>query len=414
MSPDDMLLFELLEETKEYNFPLMENNEFKACLKRSKVLGNKKYVHDLPPGKSINVFSIDSLPGCPEEWVRGPGSYVCPVNSGWGLWFDWTMNDAYNTAVLPSVKGMNPITGKKLKSLGLEQYTNRCPGHRKPFKHNRYCSSCKYEWPPQNYISYPNKLWLDGFRKPDGTVNQFVFTERMRQEMIERDVPTAAIGERAVERAGMSFGFAFYETKIVKNINTTFSFLDQSREGYPRVSGYSGYSGYSGLTGLTGQTGAVGSNRAFAGYTGSLPVSGYSGFSGISSTNTCINIIFEDFDVSKSSNYGASGFSGIMGGFDSYRKTGTYVLSGLSGTSGDPDPSGFSLNGLRRYELNDKHRLMAIESGSKIQQEIHQSYFPVTEWKETPSAIIRLYFVFPEELIKILTKGGISQTKTSS
>lgn len=189
---------------------------FSASLKRAERLIDNGHVHTLPQGRDVPVYPVDMLPGCPDEWLRGQGSYVCPVEPNWGLWFDWTMNDSLNTAVLPSVKGMNPITGQKLEGLWLEAYADKCPVHDISFEsHERFCPECNYRWPPQSYVCDPNILWWDGFRQPDGTVRQFFFSEDEA-----RDIASLVIGEKNTVPA---FGFAFYSPKRgrVPRLSTT-------------------------------------------------------------------------------------------------------------------------------------------------------------------------------------------------
>lgn len=182
----------------------MQHAGFKAKLMRAPRLKDIGRAHGLPAGDPIPVFPIAALPGAPADWVRGPGTYVCPVDSDWGLWFDWTSNDHLNTAVLPSVKGMNPITGQKLESLRLEEYSDRCPVHDEPFAHDNLCEKCGYKWPPQGFVSAPNILWFDGFRVGD-KVRQFFFSEDEK-----RDIASLVIGK---ENTVPAFGFAFYRPK---------------------------------------------------------------------------------------------------------------------------------------------------------------------------------------------------------
>lgn len=198
---------------------VMEHAGFKASLMKSKrLVSDNDKVFGLPSGIPIPVFPIFSLPGCPDNWVREAGSYVCPVDSEWGLWFNWTLNDSLNTAIVPSVKGMNPITGQKINGFGLEMYADKCPIHDVTFSHGRVCEKCGYEWPSQNYVSYPNVLWWDGFRQPDGTVRQFFFTDKD-----ERDVASAIIGK---DNTVPAFGFLFYKTKVnrIKQVNNYYSY----------------------------------------------------------------------------------------------------------------------------------------------------------------------------------------------
>jgi len=104
----------------------MEHSGYKAKLMEAQKLIDNGHEHSLPPGESMCVIPIHCLPACPEGWVKEAGSYVVPVDVDKGIWFDWTMNDN-NTAIVPSVKGMNPITGDKLEGMVLEQYRDKCP-----------------------------------------------------------------------------------------------------------------------------------------------------------------------------------------------------------------------------------------------------------------------------------------------
>ena len=191
----------------------MEHAGFKASLMRASRLKGEG-IHGLPPEEKIRVFPIASLPGSPDGWVREAGTYVVPVDTEWGLWFDWTMNDALNHAIIPSTKGMNPITGRKLEGFGLEEYSDKCPTHGCDLTHGNLCNECGYELPPQNYVCNPNTLWWDGFRQSDGSVRQFFFTDED-----ERDIASAVIGK---ENTVPAFGFACYKPK---NPRTTPSFI---------------------------------------------------------------------------------------------------------------------------------------------------------------------------------------------
>jgi len=183
---------------------IMEHAGFKARLMMAeRIIGEG--VHALPPGTPVPVYPIAALPAAPDSWSRDAGTYVCPVSSEVGLWFDWTMNDNLNTAILPSVKGMNPITGQKINTIDLEQYKDKCPIHGCDLSHERYCEECGYKLPPQNYVS-TGYLWWDGFRQTDGSVRQFFFTGDE-----ERDVASAVIGK---ENTVPAFGFAFFKPKV--------------------------------------------------------------------------------------------------------------------------------------------------------------------------------------------------------
>lgn len=183
----------------------MEHAGFKAKLMEATLLQDNGRKHGLPPGEPLPVIPLACLPKAPSSWVNSAGSYVCPVNTNCGLWFDWTGNESLNTAVLASVKGMNPVTGQKIDDLTLEQYADKCPLHDCELTHGRFCQECGYELPPQNYICAPNTLWWDGFRQPDGLVRQFFFTEDEK-----KDIASLVIGK---ENTVPAFGFAFWKPK---------------------------------------------------------------------------------------------------------------------------------------------------------------------------------------------------------
>ena len=186
----------------------LTNGGYKANLMKAERLVDNR-IHNLPPGKAMMAIPIHCLPGSPDGWVRGPGSYVVEVDAEHGLWFDFTGNDKYNTAIVPTVKGMNPITGLKTEDVGIHQYREECPIHHVPFGHKYFCEECGYKWPAQNYVSHPNVLWWDGFRQTDGSVRQFFFTEEDK-----RDIASAIIGKKNTVPA---FGFAFYRCKNDKS-----------------------------------------------------------------------------------------------------------------------------------------------------------------------------------------------------
>lgn len=159
----------------------------------------------LPSGMPIPIMPVDYLKEHPKDWVPGEGSYVVPVSPDWGLWFNWSMNDPNRTAILPSVKGMNPITGERSSGYGIKKIEEKCPVHEEPFKSGRYCEKCDFKWPSQNFVSDPNPMYMDGFRQPDGTVRQFYFTEEM-----SKSIPELVIGK---EDTVPAFGFCFFKPK---------------------------------------------------------------------------------------------------------------------------------------------------------------------------------------------------------
>lgn len=181
----------------------MEHKGFFARIKEADRLTGD-YVHSLPPGRDLPVYQADAFKVYPENWMKGPGVFVVPVRPNKGLWFDWRDNDASNTAIIPTVKGCNPITGLQTTGFFLEKYEMKCPKHGCDLQAQRFCPECGYKLPDRNYVSQ-SPLWWDGFRSEDGSVRQFFFTEDMM-----RDIATHMIGK---ENTVPAFGFAFYSTK---------------------------------------------------------------------------------------------------------------------------------------------------------------------------------------------------------
>ena len=167
--------------------------------------------HGLPPHAPRPSYAVDEYPACPKNWMHGSSkasSYFVPVTVGTGLWFDFTRNvfHTHDVAIVISVQGINPITGKKVIALNLEQYREKCPVHDIEFKQDRYCPKCEYIWPAQNYIASTTGqlLWIDGFRNEKGEVRQYILTEE-----IARGISAQVIGKDRV----WAIGFAFYLSK---------------------------------------------------------------------------------------------------------------------------------------------------------------------------------------------------------
>lgn len=332
----------------------MECRGFKARLMKAERLRDTGSPHGLPPGYPIPIYQIDSLPGCPKSWVRGAGSYICPIDVDEGLWFDWCGNDQLNTAIVPSVKGMNPITGQKMTSPTLEQYNDKCPKHDIPFINGTYCEKCEYKWPVQNYIAAPNTLWWDGFRQSDGTVRQFFFTDDDK-----RDIASAVIGKKSTVPA---FGFMFYETKQ-KRIPT----IAPSRNGIISVKsfGWPGEHPYKHDNGFTHPYKHYGSNIG----AGAAWIGG---------------------NINYSSNTLDDGHA--------------VLCSNAVPCSAVPE----QLSGILRCNSIKKEiqaEEVSVGAGAQIYQDIAPDSLKIVDWQEKPSAIIRLYFVFEKQFKQIVKKG---------
>ena len=384
----------------------MQGKKFKAQLMKAPRL-KTEVVCGLPPGDAIPIYPVDALPGCPKDWAGGIGSYVCPVSPDWGLWFDWTMNDRLNTAVLPSVKGLNPITGRPTtKGASLEQYGDKCPVHNEPLKSGRFCEKCDFKWPPQNYVAYPNYMWLDGWRQPDGTVRQFFFTE----ETI-RDVASAVMGERETVPA---FGFAFFEPQKRREVHVPdypraeFSpYTKCAAIGVVKSGGYFGAAGYSGCSGYSGRAGATkGVSRGTEGL-------------GVRLGQTSTNFIKQH--ITHTSHPAAWQPSGdqVFGGSDSINVKGDdQVLCMFSADaqatySNKVEPMQVVAQNMVPDMVEDMQPAKAaldvkvsVGAGAKISQDLQPDPLGVKDWKDAPSDAVRLYFVFEKEFRRIV-KGGI-------
>jgi len=350
----------------------MECGNFKASLMKAPRLEDDGRVHSLPTGSRIPVFPISALPACPGEWVREEGVYVCPVDTEWGLWFDWRMNDEMNTAVVPSVKGMNPITGLEVEGPSLEAYKKCCPIHETEFGPNRLCEECGYRWPPQNYVTHESILWLDGFRQPDGSVRQFFFTDEDR-----RDIASAVIGE---ENTVPAFGFVFYRPKVErkKKIERTRGILIDCKidhhlkplwiEKSPPTKYYT----------LGGDT-----TLDIQNLTSDMGHHVYScDASDAMGITRSLSVKSEEFGMMVSN----------MEGVDKL----------IFDTDELPKPS------------ETKSKSVSVGAGAKISQELKVDELGIDGWKDENSGIIRLYFVFEEQFRDIVKEGGIKGIQTNN
>src|SRR3989338_4140507 len=145
----------------------------------------------------------------PLDWARAnqPGEVAVftPVKLGHGMWLNFTGNSrhTHDVAVLISVQGVNALTGRKVDDGSLEKYTTPCPIHNVAFSSERFCASCGFKWPAQNYLSTTTgrTLWLDGFRAADGVTRQFVFKATEEGGGIAQQV----IGDERTFNIGVAF-----------------------------------------------------------------------------------------------------------------------------------------------------------------------------------------------------------------
>ena len=322
-------------------------------------------VHGLPQGSAIDVYYADEFKILPEQWMKGPGVFVIPVRPEKGLWFNWTGNDELNTAVIPTVKGCNPVTGMKTSGFHLETYESQCPKHGCDFKANLFCPECNYSWPDRNYCSM-NPLWWDGFRSEDGSVRQFFFTEDSM-----RDVATALIGEQSTIPA---FGFAFYAPKKKRVVD-----VDENSRGMSNI--YFANTSYS---------------NSGSGMTKGIASAGLDSFSLNDTIDTLGSPMKEHNSGSSMKEFNPSG---LKKGFSK-------SLSTKSILGSRPRSVQLPQQTLKKKSLVPKEtKEVSIGAGAKIRQALNKDSYPLDSWKDTPESVMTIYFVFQEKFNELKAGG---------
>lgn len=329
-------------------------------------------VFGLPSGRSLPVYHSDIFLNYPENWMKGPSVFVVPVNTNKGLWFNFTDNDASNTAVIPTVKGCNPLTGLQTSGFHMERYDTKCPKHDCEFLADRFCPECDYKWPFGNYIAAPNVLWLDGWiNTKDGSIRQLFFTE---EEM--RDIATRMIGN---ENTVPAFGFAFYKPKV------------------PRPSQSNAYRGYIGVS-LSSSGGIwkkCSDGTGDTAYWKHLPKI-------YNSTST---------SISKGTQVTYTNSMPLIGEVENRVPSGDSQIRCCSATPADMsaeviDVFRDEVKGLIDSDLRKSVKEVSIGAGAKIEQKLVQDLFPLDSWCDKPEAVMTIYFVFHEKFEE-LKAGGL-------
>jgi hypothetical protein len=352
----------------------MQHAGFSArIMKARRLTGNGP--HGLPPGNPVDVFPVDAFEQPLSSWIAGPGNYVVPVDPDWGLWFDWTDNDWTNTAVLLSIKGMNPITGQRTNGFMLERYKERCPIHDEPFKDGLFCEKCNFKWPDQNYVTYPNKLWWDGFRTADGKVRQFFFTEDLA-----KSVPELVIGK---EDTVPAFGFAFYRPKTLREV------INQKHLNVTHQSPI-----YFGSTKCSSSV----QDSCFALYSTKSTTKSAQRFGAVLKKSSWLPIT--DGPATESvyfSNATACAAGGSAVNLDSTRG-GNIII-----------PESHQVPDVQYRAADFEHKPRTTEvgvgAGAEILQSLTVDPLNVSDWKDKPDSVMRLFFVFVDQFNAIKEKG---------
>lgn len=323
------------------------------------------HTHGLPPGTPLPVYCSNIFKEYPTNWMVGPGVFVVPVQPNKGLWFDWSMNNSDNTAVLPTVKGCNPITGQQTSGYHLERYDNKCPKHGKEFGPDRFCEECGYKWPFGNYVAAPNVLWLDTWFN-NGHGRQFFFTE---DEV--RDIATKMIGK---DNTVPAFGFAFYRPKVERpRSQVQYNVLYENTLFKTLVPPYKSF--------------------YYSNTTGGCTLGEYN-YSATYNSNSCGETLTSDGRISESDSDGGEPDSDIM----------------CAAAPAAPVQISKMFRSAVRMDYQPKKEV-AIGAGAKISQDLIEDPYPLDTWKDTPDSVMTIYFVFKEEVDRMLSKGVVDTTE---
>lgn len=368
----------------------LEHNGFKAKIKKAPKLADNGCAHGLPPGSDIEVFPVDAFKHPLPSWITGAGNFVVPVQPEWGLWFDWRENDSYNCAVMPTIKGMNPITGQKTQGYSLEHYLEKCPVHGTPFKDGLFCEECNYRWPAQNYIAAPNVLWWDGFRTSDGEVRQFFFTADML-----KSIPERVLGATETIPA---FGFCFYRPKETR---------ERPRGGNVILGDCSDLNHHGFQLGDVSVTSHVPINSNYHGLLHALTSGQVNDVDPVEACTTNAS----SFTYATLANATPT-FSGSIqpAPEEKYRAVSStmdfMVQERETKTSGKISKNrGISGQSGARHVDVAKNVEVGVGAGAKIRQDLQKDIYSLESWAEEPASVMRLYFVFEEQYKDIKAKG---------
>jgi hypothetical protein len=280
------------------------------------------------------------------------------------MWLDFNGNwtNEHDVAIVISVQGINPVTGQKTSELRLEKYETKCPLHDVEFQQDHYCPQCQFKWPSQNYLtttSTPhNQLWLDGFRTPDGTVKQYVFTEEEA-----KGVAANLIGQDRV----YAIGVAFYRSKKAK----------PKRE-YQDISA-GGAAGGSYSKGFGLQSRSLRGVRGMSAFSDPAPACA-------PGTTWTQNRISDTFSVTSSSVETEKQWDSV---------------DGTAGPSGD---EGLELSDFETIG-GAPVKTLEVGAGADIKQEVHVDPNSIEYWEEEPYGLIYINYTDRAKLKQILAQG---------
>lgn len=344
---------------------------------KSRVIDGNELSYGLPPYVPRCAFLVDEYPACPAHWMRSSGrikSYFVPIKAGFGLWLDFNKSlsrVAQDVAVVVSAQGINAITGLPCQDAQLEQYLDKCPKHAENFGPDRFCRSCGYRWPKQNYLCSSGQpegtLWLDGFRADDGVVRQYVITEEQ-----VRSVAAAVVGADRVFALGISF------------------FVSKSNRWHPAVNRLMDSSAYTKFTGkaiLSNSSGFMPDPCAETElYEGPIASA-----SGPMSYGTSVSVSNNPVSDSPQA-------SAVLRSHEAY-------ASKLTQCSLNSHKQGLTCADYVPKEVAVKK--LEIAAGAKVDQRIYDDPNSLDYWQAEPTALIVINYVSEEDCEKILAAGKV-------
>jgi hypothetical protein len=394
-----------------FNMPEQLNSSFDR---------DQEEFHSLPPHAPVDVYPVDEYESCPANWTHGSdvaSSYFVGVKEKHGMWLDFNecFYHTHDVAIVISIQGINPITGQKMvaeKALKLEQYHKKCPIHNVDYKQDRYCEKCGFKWPGQNYLATTGTpemmLWLDGFRTPEGTVRQYIFTE---DEI--RGVASQLIGKERV----FAIGIAYYLSKNKK------PYTLQRPEERVFTDSYAGRKFFSpmhtsGNWSKAARIGASGCDSKSSGSDIKMEALDLSDeismlFDDSPSYTESLGVDDSDMMIGASDNDDLS-TNGLLKGIitpdagdDGDRATVCTVNGSAMPSSSTPTSS----SALRQRKSITPVKQLEIGAGALIQQRVYDDPKVLTYWEEKPAGMIYINYCDEETKKRILDAGRRADEK---
>jgi hypothetical protein len=146
--------------------------------------------HSSATSAPVKTYPVSSYPACPSHWLHGDPkhneiSHVFAAKPDHGLWLDFNTCFAHNhdVAILISIQGINPLTGRPTTNLKLEKQDSA------PFQNYLSTAGCPH-----------GLLRLDGFLSETGKVRQYLLTTDHF-----RGIATQILGENRAASIGIAF-----------------------------------------------------------------------------------------------------------------------------------------------------------------------------------------------------------------